>query len=321
MKFTPHILLGVLTLIISFSTTPAMAAEKPVKVYIFAGQSNMGGGINFGTKHADHPAVKWMDSEENDVIYFWDRSGKFKSDQWEKFHYKTDRQGHWEQVTIHSIWQEVKKKDPEQKIAVITVTVGATSLNGFWTSGGRASREGSQSHIKAVTQGKGNKMLEGAIKTALAQLKEKGMKYDIVAFTWYQGEGDSVVFPLAKNYERLLRDLIDGWEVDRDPAKFKDDKALYAGSVAEWSGDKDFNVVVVRVSDKIQGSPKWGDREKWEPALNEVRRALMAYGDGKENAVWVDVDDLPLHDAFHYDGGEYITIGERVAKAHLDLMK
>lgn len=296
------------------------AADRPVKVYLFAGQSNMGGGINFNHTHKDHPAVQWMNSDENDVLYFWNRGRDQKTESWETLTYQSHREGHWEQVTAHRLWSAWQEKDPEQKLAVITVTVGATALNDFWTVGGRAQREGSADWIKAREQGQGGRMLEQTIKTALQQLEEQGLSYDIEAFVWYQGEGDSLHLFQAENYERYLRDLIDGWE-DRDPARFRDDKSLYAGSIREWTGDEEFDAVIVRVSEKIQGAQSWGPRDKWEPALNEVRRAQVDYAESRDDAAWVDVDDLPLKDAFHYEGAEYITIGERVAAALTALME
>ncbi len=298
------------------------ARAEPIDVFIFSGQSNMGGGINVSVGaehggHKDHPAIEWMDSEANDVLYFWDR-GRQRTDEWETLTYKTHRQGHWEQFTAYRLWQARQKAGVDRRMAVITVTVGATAMNGFWTAGGRAQREGLKDWIKTHDQGKGNKMLEETVKTALQRLEEKGFDPQLEAFIWYQGEGDSLHLFQAKNYERYLRDLIDGWE-ERDPDRFKDDRSLYAGSLREWTGDDDFKRIIVRVSDNIQGADSWGPREEWDPALQEVRRAQVDYAESRDDAVWVNVDDLPLSDAFHFHGKEYITIGERVAEAYLDL--
>ncbi len=301
-----------------------LGAEEPtpVKVYIFAGQSNMGGGINFSVGpehggHKHHPASRWMESEENDVLYFWNRGRGKQTDTWERLNAKS-HYGHWEQVVAHRLWKAEREAGSDARIAVITVTVGATSMNGFWEAGGRAQREGDKNWIKTSGQGKGNAMLRETVAKALQQLEKQGMTYDIKAFVWYQGEGDSLHLFQAKNYERLLRDMIDGWE-DRDPASYKDDKAKYAGSVVDLTGDEVFNRVIVRVSERIEGASSWGPKDKWQPALDEVRRAQKDYAESRDDAAWVNVDDLPLSDDFHYHGAEYIRIGERVAKALLTL--
>jgi lysophospholipase L1-like esterase len=289
--------------------------RKPIDVYIFAGQSNMGGGINLKHKHSDEPAYQWMHSDRNNVLYFWFR-GSEETDQWEVLTDETHREGHWEQVTAHYLWTHAQEAKPAQRIAIITVTVGATAMADYWTAGGRAAREGMKDWIKTRKQGKGNAHFQRIVTKAFSQLKELGYAPDLEAVTWYQGEGDSLHQFHADNYLRYLKDMIDGWE-DRDLSRFKDDRELYAGSIADWTGDKDFRVVIVRVSDNIKGASSWGPRHQWDPALQTVRKAQVNYAEKRDNAAWVDVDDLPLRDAFHFADPEYIEIGKRVAKALL----
>jgi lysophospholipase L1-like esterase len=288
---------------------------QPIKVYIFAGQSNMGGGINLKHKHSDEPAYRWMHSEKNNVPYFWFRRTD-ETEEWELLTDETHREGHWEQITAYYLWKHWRKTEPPRRIAVITVTVGATQMADYWTAGGRASRQGLEHWVKTRKQGKGNAHFQRIVTKAFDQLKELGYKPDLEAVTWYQGEGDSLHQFHADNYLRYLKDMIDGWQ-ERDSAKFRDDRSLYAGSIADWTKDKEFRVVVVRVSDNIHPTGSWGPRKKWAPALQTVRKAQVSYAENRDNAAWVDVDDLPLRDAFHFADPEYIEIGKRVAKALL----
>ena len=68
------------------------------------------------------------------------------------------------------------------------------------------------------------------------------------------------------------------------------------------------------LDDRQKRGPIW-----FEVKLANVRADQVAFCAADRRAAWVDIDDLPLRDRWHYQPGGYAEMGRRFARAHRDL--
>ena len=122
-----------------------------------------------------------------------------------------------------------------------------------------------------------------------------------VTFVWMQGERDANE-RLAGVYEKALERLV--------------------AQIAKDLGRDRMNVVVGRLSDFGLKTP----RGQWP----ELRAAQEAFADAREDAVWVDTDDLntgknrrgkEVVDDLHLSAEGYKVLGQRFADAAIQLVK
>jgi hypothetical protein len=295
------------------------AGAAPVKVYIFAGQSNMDGTMNKPPlKDYGYGIYSWVTNASNPTLYhYWRSGGTVVSTNW--VHLNTPSTLGLEHVVAYRMWTYWQNIDTNQQIAIIKVSQGSTSLNSFWNPGGRDRDPWFYNpNPLYFSKGSGYQTLTNRIVMALSQLTEKGIAYEVAGFFWYQGEGDASGQTGGDNYPVLFEDLVNGW-ADRDPAAFPNDtKSIYGGSLRELCGLTNLPSVTARISWQIKGSPAWGARSGWEGYLTQVRAAQTNYAETHVNSGWVDVDDIPLMDFYHYTSENYIEIGERFAQVWLD---
>ncbi len=288
------------------------ADAAPLKVYLFVGQSNMKGAIlKMPMDRYDPEIRKWVEAPDNPVLYhYW--KGNRSNATWGRLdNCSVMGLEHVAAYRLYHYWQSV---DTNINVAVFTVSQGATSLNGYWTAGGRG-----RPHHK-IPQGTGYKTLTNRLTLALSQLDSMGYTHrDIEAFFWYQGEGDISKFG-GENYRLLFEDLVHGWE-DRDTRDFPhEDPSLYGGSIRSLLGLSHLPTFVARINQQTKGSPSWGSRAKWGPFLASVRAALVGYTQDHPDCAWVDVDDIPLADNYHYTGENYCEIGDRFAQSCIETL-
>lgn len=264
------------------------------------------------------PAIaQWLKNSNNPVLYHYSKGSKLESSGWISLH-QSKRLG-WEHVVAYRIWTQLQQNSPTGKVAVFNVCQGATSLCGFWNAGGRDQKTWRpHSKIETFVQKPGNKRYQQRLQTALQALKDQGYTPHIKSLCWYQGEGDSNNLVASNNYDVLFEDFVYGWK-NREGFPH-DDRTHYSGSILEICNQfieqpmTDIPVFVARISTKIKGSPAWGERSSWEPHLNRVRQALIAYTERHPHCNWIDVDDIPLRDNYHYTGKNYANIGEQFAE-------
>jgi hypothetical protein len=288
---------------------------QPVKVYIFAGQSNMDATINKSVFSGSNPALySWITNSANSTLYhYWRSGGGIVSTNW--VHLSTPSTWGIEHVVAYRLWNYWQRVDPNQRIAVIKVSQGSTGLRTSWNPGGRDRRPWRSDGDPSYSQGSLHKTFTNRVQMALQQLTERDLEYEVDGFFWYQGEDDSFLNEAADNYAILFDDLLNGWTV-RDPVLFPNDNpSLYGGSLRELCGLTNMPVVAARINRQIKGSNSWGNREVWEPQLEKVRAALSGVSSRHSQAAWIDVDDIPLSDNYHYSGSDSIEIGERFAQA------
>jgi hypothetical protein len=292
------------------------ASAQPVKVYLFAGQSNMDGVVNkTPLRDYGYGVYSWVTNAANPTLYhYWRSGGTTASTNW--VHLNTPATLGWEHVVAFRLWNYWQARDTNQQIAIFKVSQGSTSLNSFWNPGGRDRNPWFYSPSPPYfVQGAGYQILTNRLALALSQLTERGLSYEVAGLFWYQGEGDASGATGADNYPVLFTDLVSGW-VDRE-GYTNDTPAEYGGSLRALCGLTHLPAVAGRISWQIKGSPAWGARSVWEGYLTQVRAAQVNYAADHAACAWVDVDDIPLLDFYHYTSENYVEVGERFAQAYL----
>lgn len=299
----------------------ALAPAADLKVYIFAGQSNMAGGItaqrmgNYSTDILD-----WIEDPGNPVIYhFWKGPDPDEvSAAWTNLNYDTPYG--LEHVAAYRLWNYWQAIDTNINVAIIKVCQGSTSLRGQWNPGGRDKDPWLGGSPETFEQGYCYQALTNKLAVALGQLDDAGADYDIEAFFWYQGEGDSSRNASSGAYRMLFEDLAWGW-TNRNPVAFPyDDTNFYGGSVRDLCSVSNLPTFVARINWQTKGSASWGARDEWEWQLANVRNALVDFTEDHPDCGWINVDDIPLKDEYHYDGENYAEIGDRFARLAMETL-
>ncbi len=306
-------------LLLFIATCCLSATAAPLKVYLFAGQSNMDGGITDTPMDNYDPAIRaWVEDPDNPVLYHYWKAGDTNTT-WGKLN---DSGKGLEHVAAYRLWNYWQSIDTNINVAIFKVTQGATDLKTFWTAGGRDRYPWRPFQTPLyIPQGTGYQALTNRLTLALQQLDGLGhTDRDIEAFFWYQGEGDSNDDFGGDNYRILFEDLVHGW-ADRSAIDFPNDTpAEYGGSVRSICGLTNLPAFVARINWQTKGSPAWGARSTWEPHLRSVRDALVNYAQSHTDSGWIDVDDIPLSDFYHYTGENYCEIGDRFAQTCMETL-
>ena len=306
LKFALTALVTLFTLSLSIDARE-LATGKPVKLFICSGQSNMGGG---GGAKAYNEAMPEANLPRND-IWFWHSNTVGKgSEGWEAL-------GSGQSGPETPFAVEMAEAFPDHTIAILKVSKGASSIS-YWLPG-----EATKYNSRA-----GWKHLEKLIPAALADLREKEAagvipSFEMAGFVWMQGEGDANgVRQGPGHYLGNLRELVQhvntlaGTEnlptvigrisIQISPASVRPTGKVRV-SKSEGGGlpdDADF------VNDGQLRGPIWFVSE-----LEAVRGDQMQFTEEYPAAAWVDIDDLPLRDPYHYAPAEYATMGQRFAGA------
>ena len=274
-----------------------LAKEKPVKLYIFAGQSNMDFRVTPALLTKEMPKeVKWMQSEKNDILYsgwtgFLNKS--VKNETFSKFGFLEGKNGKMlascEHVVAYRLWDYWKQKDPEQKISILHVSKGGTSLSGGWNP----TKNGPM--FKALTL---------RMDEAKKDFKKLGLKYELAGFFWWQGESDSWSDKATPVYEGLFDKLFT--------------------HVKESFGTKEAPLVLVRIHKDLNANKKIKKAGKealalYKKRLDTIRNVLVKIAE-KHKGAWIDIDDVPSADGAHFDTKSYIKLYSRMMDAHLKLL-
>ena len=191
-----------LTLLCAFTmSTPLKAGadqdEKTVRVFIFAGQSNMVGSDSKVQDIKRFPPFSGLEAPQEKVLFSYaiGRENKMESKGWVELQAVNNVVGpelsFARKVTSHT-------KAP---IAIIKVAAGGTHLGGDWNP----------------DEPIGFKMYPLAldvVRKSLADLDKRGMKYRIEGFMWHQGENDMFNEDYMKNYGKNLKDFLASWRRD-----------------------------------------------------------------------------------------------------------
>lgn len=165
--------------------------DKPVRVFIFAGQSNMVGADSKVKDIKNFPPFRGLEAPQTKVrfSYCLGRENKTQSEGWVPLQPVNQMVGP-ELSFARKLSQVID--DP---IAIIKCAAGGTHLGGDWNPD-------TPSGFKMYP------LLLQRVRDALQELEKSGVKYQLEAMIWHQGENDMFNADYQKNYGKNLKNFI-----------------------------------------------------------------------------------------------------------------
>ena len=198
----PFLLIVASSCVMFVPTNQSVADEKPddssvVRVFIFAGQSNM---VGSDSKVADiqrFPPFRGLEKPQSDVRFSYciGRENKSRSDGWVDLQPVNNVVG-----PELSFARQVKKKI-DAPIAIIKCAAGGTHLGGDWNPD---DPQGFKMYPLALD----------LVKSSLAEFDRQKIPYRIEGFMWHQGENDMFNEEYMKNYGPNLSNYLKSWRRD-----------------------------------------------------------------------------------------------------------
>ena len=157
--------------------------DETLRVFIFAGQSNMVGSDSKVKDIKRFPPFEGLEAPQSKVLFSYciGRQNKMRSNGWVALQHVNNVVGP-ELSFARKVTQHIKAP-----IAIIKCAAGGTHLGGDWNP----------------DEPIGFKMYPltlDLIKTSLADLDKRGIKYRIEGFMWHQGENDMFEKDYMPNY-------------------------------------------------------------------------------------------------------------------------
>ncbi len=178
--------------------------DQVVRVFIFAGQSNMVGSDSKVRDIKRFPPYAGLEKPQPEVRFSYSigRQNKMESNGW------MELQPVNEVVGPELSFARKVSRHLEAPIAIIKCAAGGTHLGGDWNP----------------DEPIGFKMYPLAldlIRSSLAELEKKKVKYRIEGFMWHQGENDMFNKDYMPNYGKNLKNFIAKWRRDLKAPKLK----------------------------------------------------------------------------------------------------
>lgn len=200
--------LGLLVaLVLTFATArPSVAQaedDQTLRVFIFAGQSNMEG-ADSNPEHIERfPPYRGLEKEQKDVRFAWCLGrDKMMSDGWETLRPVRNMVG-----PELSFARELKKH-VDAPLAIIKVAAGGTHLIGDWNPD---EPRGFEMYPTAL----------GFVRERLAELDRKKIAYRIEGFVWHQGENDMFEEGGMPAYGANLKNFLARWRADLEQPELR----------------------------------------------------------------------------------------------------
>jgi hypothetical protein len=192
--------LFLLTLIILWggaSSAWAQEDSKTLRVFIFAGQSNMVGSDSKAADVHRFPPFEGVEQPQDDVLFSYciGRENKYRSEGWAPLAPVNNVIGP-ELSFARTLGQNIKAP-----IAVIKVAAGGTHLGGDWNPDDPS---GLEMYPLALDW----------IRSSLAALDKKKIPYRIEGFMWHQGENDMFQEGYMPAYGKNLENFLACWRRD-----------------------------------------------------------------------------------------------------------
>ena len=186
-----------LVLPLTITTSNLTAADDVVRVFIFAGQSNMVGSDSKVKDIDNFPPFRGLGTPQNDVLftYILGREDKTTSGGWVSLQPVNNVFGP-ELSFARKVTAAI-----DAPIAIIKCAAGGTHLGGDWNPD-----EPSGFKMYPLTL--------NLIRDSLAQLDEMNIRYRIEGFMWHQGENDMFNEDYMPNYGKNLKNLLACWRRD-----------------------------------------------------------------------------------------------------------
>ncbi len=178
--------------------------DKTLRVFIFAGQSNMVGSDSKVKDIKRFPPYIGLEAPQENVLFTYciGRQNKMRSDGWVSLQHVNNVVGP-ELSFARKISRHIKAP-----IAIIKVAAGGTHLGGDWNP----------------DEPIGFKMYPLAletIRTALTDLDKRKIKYRLEGFMWHQGENDMFNKDYMPSYGKNLKNFLAKWRRDLKTPELK----------------------------------------------------------------------------------------------------
>ena len=190
-------MLVVLMLVLVAAVNGRADDDATLRVFIFAGQSNMVGSDSKVRDIQEFPPFVGLEEPQPDVrfSYCLGRETKTQSDGWTVL-----------QPIDHVVGPELSfarqvKRQVKAPIAIIKVAAGGTHLGGDWNPD---EPSGLKMYPLALAR----------VREGLADLDKQGIKYRLEGFMWHQGENDMFNQEYMDNYGRNLKRFLECWRRD-----------------------------------------------------------------------------------------------------------
>ena len=201
---TRQILVFVYSLIAAGLSLGQAADDSTVRVFIFAGQSNMVGSDSKVKDIKNFPLYAGLEQPQEGVRFSYSigRENKTNSDGWVALEPVNNTVGP-ELSFARRVTQAI-----DAPVAIIKCAAGGTHLGGDWNP----------------DEPIGFKMYSLALKLvrdSLAELERQGVRYRLEGFMWHQGENDMFNEDYMKNYGPNLKNYLAKWRRDLKSPKLK----------------------------------------------------------------------------------------------------
>ena len=226
-----------LTLLASPDIDSLRAAERDedtetLRVFIFAGQSNMVGSDSKVKDIQRFPPFVGLDMPQEKVLFSYNigREEKRNSKGWVALQPVENIVGP-ELSFARSISQTIKAP-----IAIIKCAAGGTTLGGDWNPD---KPSGFKLYPEALQ----------LIQSSLAELDKNKVAYRIEGFMWHQGENDMFSKEFKPNYGRNLKNFVASWRRELKAPNLK----FYIGELCTktvWGMDNRENMYAIRAGQK-----------------------------------------------------------------------
>lgn len=257
-----------------FVPTGAAFAEEVTRVFLFAGQSNMVGADANSERIDDYPNFKGAGDPQSDVLYSYSLgNGDEASKGWVPL---KPLRSFGPEITFA---RRVRRQVPFP-IAIIKSAVGGTTVAFDWNPD--APDKGQKLYPRTLK----------LIRESLDELDKRGIRYQLEAVMWHQGENDMLDRNLYKQYADGLTKLIERLRVDLKAPQLK----WYIAEVSEkgiWGMDHRNNLGIFRQQQE--------QVLKTDPLLRWVPTSHLAFevmGSGQPHYHFGTQGQLQLGEAF-----------------------
>lgn len=226
-----------LKLLITLLLVPAVAYSanteaQTLRVFIFAGQSNMVGTHSRVVDINRFPPFAGLDKPQKDILFSYKlgRENMTTSDGWIPLQPTTDYFG-----PELSFARRVADR-AKLPIAIIKCASGGTSLGEDWNPDNPG---GFKLYPLALKH----------VRSSLAELDRKKIAYRLEGFMWHQGENDMFNKDFKPNYGKNLKNFIASWRRDLKTPNLK----FYIGELCTktiWGMDNRANMHAIRMAQK-----------------------------------------------------------------------
>ncbi|NQU25504.1 MAG: hypothetical protein HQ567_29825 [Candidatus Nealsonbacteria bacterium] len=223
------VVLSLLTVLIAHQ--PLLGADEELRIFIFAGQSNMVGSDSKDSLVDNHPPFRGAAEQQPDVRFSYNLGPDKRSDGWVAMQ-PVDQVFGPEMTFVRKL-----KKHANYPIAIIKDAWGGTTLVNDWNPAGPD--EGKKLYSRLIEQ----------VAARLKELDAQGIKYRIEAMMWHQGENDMFNKEGIETYEQNLRNFIASIRKDFKAPKLK----FFVGEISNkgvWGMDNRHRVAKICVQQR-----------------------------------------------------------------------